>query len=100
VHFNISAGTFSPLSQLVIIGRASIIFLFPDLRPLFNWNTKQLFVYLAAEYDGARGVSASLFYFILFLSYCNPWPSFGTGSGEGRLSTLSAPRSNPNISFD
>lgn len=23
-----------------------------DLRPLFNWNTKQIFVYLTAEYDG------------------------------------------------
>lgn len=23
-----------------------------DLRPLFNWNTKQVFVYLTAEYDG------------------------------------------------
>jgi signal peptidase complex subunit 3 len=25
-----------------------------DLTPLFNWNTKQLFVYLTAEYDGKR----------------------------------------------
>ncbi|ODQ65201.1 signal peptidase 22 kDa subunit [Nadsonia fulvescens var. elongata DSM 6958] len=25
-----------------------------DLTPLFNWNTKQLFVYLTAEYDGDR----------------------------------------------
>lgn len=23
-----------------------------DLTPLFNWNTKQVFVYLTAEYDG------------------------------------------------
>ena len=28
-----------------------------DLRPLFNWNTKQLFVYLEAEYMDAQGVS-------------------------------------------
>lgn len=25
-----------------------------DLTPLFNWNTKQVFVYLAADYDGLR----------------------------------------------
>ena len=28
-----------------------------DLTPLFNWNTKQLFLYLEAEYDNAKGVS-------------------------------------------
>ncbi|OCH88646.1 signal peptidase subunit [Obba rivulosa] len=28
-----------------------------DLTPLFNWNTKQLFVYLAAEYTNKQGVS-------------------------------------------
>ncbi|KAF8807003.1 signal peptidase 22 kDa subunit [Phlegmacium glaucopus] len=27
-----------------------------DLTPLFNWNTKQLFLYLEAEYDNAKGV--------------------------------------------
>ncbi|KAI0301037.1 signal peptidase subunit [Multifurca ochricompacta] len=27
-----------------------------DLTPLFNWNTKQLFVYLEAEYTNAKGV--------------------------------------------
>ncbi|VVT56501.1 uncharacterized protein SAPINGB_P005110 [Magnusiomyces paraingens] len=25
-----------------------------DLRPLFNWNTKQVFVYLEAEYNGGK----------------------------------------------
>ncbi|KAG9316851.1 signal peptidase 22 kDa subunit [Chiua virens] len=28
-----------------------------DLRPLFHWNTKQLFVYLEAEYTNAQGVN-------------------------------------------
>lgn len=28
-----------------------------DLAPLFNWNTKQLFLYLEAEYINAQGVS-------------------------------------------
>lgn len=28
-----------------------------DLTPLFNWNTKQLFLYLEAEYENADGVS-------------------------------------------
>jgi len=27
-----------------------------DLTPLFNWNTKQLFLYLEAEYDNVKGV--------------------------------------------
>lgn len=29
----------------------------PDFTPLFNWNTKQLFVYLEAEYTNGQGVS-------------------------------------------
>lgn len=28
-----------------------------DLTPLFNWNTKQVFVYLTAEYPGKSNVS-------------------------------------------
>jgi len=28
-----------------------------DFTPLFNWNTKQLFVYLEAEYTNAQGVN-------------------------------------------
>ncbi|GEQ68994.1 hypothetical protein JCM33374_g2664 [Metschnikowia sp. JCM 33374] len=28
-----------------------------DLTPLFNWNTKQVFVYLTAEYEGKNGGS-------------------------------------------
>jgi signal peptidase complex subunit 3 len=31
--------------------------LIKDLSSLFNWNTKQLFVYLEAEYTNAKGVS-------------------------------------------
>ncbi|KAH9895177.1 signal peptidase subunit [Cubamyces lactineus] len=27
-----------------------------DLTPLFNWNTKQLFLYVSAEYENKRGV--------------------------------------------
>ena len=27
-----------------------------DLTPLFNWNTKQLFLYLGAEYTNEQGV--------------------------------------------
>ena len=27
-----------------------------DLTPLFNWNTKQVFLYLEAEYDNVKGV--------------------------------------------
>ena len=29
----------------------------PDLTPLFNWNTKQLFLYVSAEYETQQGVS-------------------------------------------
>ncbi|KAK7440376.1 Signal peptidase complex subunit [Stygiomarasmius scandens] len=28
-----------------------------DLTPLFNWNTKQLFLYLEAEYQNTKGVN-------------------------------------------
>jgi hypothetical protein len=35
----------------------SDFFLIKDLSSLFNWNTKQLFVYLEAEYTNAKGVS-------------------------------------------
>lgn len=34
-----------------------LIIRFTDLTPLFNWNTKQLFLYLEAEYSNAQGVS-------------------------------------------
>jgi hypothetical protein len=30
--------------------------LFQDLRPIFHWNTKQLFLYLSAEYNNTQGV--------------------------------------------
>jgi hypothetical protein len=33
-----------------------------DLSSLFNWNTKQLFVYLEAEYSNAKGVSKHRLY--------------------------------------
>lgn len=29
-----------------------------DLSPLFNWNTKELFLYLTAEYSTKNNVSA------------------------------------------
>lgn len=31
-----------------------------DLTTLFNWNTKQIFVYITAEYTNSRGVSAAV----------------------------------------
>ncbi|CAK5274511.1 unnamed protein product [Mycena citricolor] len=31
-----------------------------DLSPLFNWNTKQLFLYLEAEYKNSKGVQNSV----------------------------------------
>ena len=32
-----------------------------DLTPLFNWNTKQVFLYLEAEYDNVKGVRCQPF---------------------------------------
>ena len=53
VNFNLTAGTTShPSSSL---GPFSHYIL--DLTPLFNWNTKQLFLYVSAEYENKRGVS-------------------------------------------
>lgn len=33
-----------------------------DLRPLFHWNTKQVFLYLTAEYQNRNGVSCHFFF--------------------------------------
>lgn len=54
MHFNVSAGTtnFNTASGNELMTP----FVVPDLSPLFNWNTKQLFVYLQAEYSDAQGV--------------------------------------------
>lgn len=32
-----------------------------DLTSVFNWNVKQLFVYVVAEYTGESGVSLDIF---------------------------------------
>ncbi|ODV95217.1 hypothetical protein PACTADRAFT_49966 [Pachysolen tannophilus NRRL Y-2460] len=39
--------------------RISSFDLSADLTPLFNWNTKQIFVYLLMEYEGYNGLSSS-----------------------------------------
>ena len=36
-----------------------------DLRPAFNWNTKQLFVYIAAEYSTPKNVLLVISFLIL-----------------------------------
>jgi hypothetical protein len=52
-----------------------------DLTPLFNWNTKQLFLYLEAEYENAQGVSLT--------TVSLPKPSFDIWSSE-LFSTLAS----------
>ena len=37
-----------------------------DLTPLFNWNTKQVFLYLEAEYDNVKGVRRQPFHSLVF----------------------------------
>lgn len=34
-----------------------VVFLLQDLNDIFNWNVKQLFVYLTAEYETSNNVS-------------------------------------------
>ena len=38
-----------------------------DLTPLFNWNTKQVFLYLEAEYDNVKGVRRQPFIHLEFV---------------------------------
>ncbi|KAH8830775.1 signal peptidase subunit [Flagelloscypha sp. PMI_526] len=52
VNFNISAGTTS-----VSFPEDYDILMVLDLSSLFHWNTKQLFVYLEAEYENTNGIS-------------------------------------------
>lgn len=40
-----------------------------NLNPLFNWNAKQLFVFLMAEYETVDNKLNQVTYFILFLNY-------------------------------
>ena len=53
VNFNLTAGTSMSRTPRVSTDHA------PDLTPLFNWNTKQLFLYVSAEYENKRGVSVA-----------------------------------------
>ncbi|CCM06107.1 uncharacterized protein FIBRA_08356 [Fibroporia radiculosa] len=55
VNFNVSAGTHLVMSARAVshVHACSK----PDLSPLFNWNTKQLFLYLSAEYTDKKGVA-------------------------------------------
>jgi hypothetical protein len=39
-----------------------------DLTPLFHWNTKQIFLYVQAEYENAKGVSVLLHHPVLLAS--------------------------------
>lgn len=51
IQFNISAG-----ERIVVLNDHLVTFGFTDLTPLFHWNTKQLFLYLEAEYENVQGV--------------------------------------------
>lgn len=51
IRFNVSAGEPSSVACSLYDRLMST----PDLSPLFNWNTKQLFLYLSAEFVSANG---------------------------------------------
>nr|VWP02495.1 D-xylose-proton symporter [Ganoderma boninense] len=53
VNFNLTAGCISPFAEVLVSVLTQS--LFQDLTPLFNWNTKQLFLYVAAEYENKQG---------------------------------------------
>jgi signal peptidase complex subunit 3 len=44
---------------LLILGRIWFLWKLLDLNPLFDWNVKQLFLYLIAEYVTPANVSTS-----------------------------------------
>jgi len=48
---------FQQVSRLLCFEIYFVILKSTDLSPLFHWNTKQLFLYLEAEYENAQGVS-------------------------------------------
>jgi hypothetical protein len=63
VDFNITAGgCCNALGAAVVLKRST------DFTPLFNWNTKQIFIYLQAEYNSTLGVR-------LFSSYIEGCPA-------------------------
>ena len=57
VNFNITAGVY--LSRFGMEKMPNTWF-FVDLTPLFHWNTKQLFLYLEAEYTNGQAVSFAI----------------------------------------
>lgn len=54
VNFNVTAGSIPAVSHECLY-----LPIAPDLTPLFNWNTKQLFLYVSAEYENKQGVRAA-----------------------------------------
>lgn len=60
VNFNITAGLIDSRFHPSILAYCNLRVsrdLHIDLTPLFHWNTKQVFLYLEAEYTNAKGVS-------------------------------------------
>jgi len=61
----------------------------PDLTPLFNWNTKQVFLYLEADYTNAQGVSRVDLLFLISILICPLKKKIGvTKSDRDRDQTL------------
>ena len=46
-----------------------MLFSVSDLNPLFNWNVKQLFLYITAEYKTENNVSLYLYILMIFSMY-------------------------------
>jgi hypothetical protein len=56
VRFNVTAGVCLSCSCRNARAVYRELMCLIDLTPLFNWNTKQLFLYFGAEYTDAQGV--------------------------------------------
>jgi hypothetical protein len=54
----------------------------PDLTPLFNWNTKQVFLYLEADYTNAQGVSRVGLLFLIFDFDMSPEKKIGVTKSD------------------
>lgn len=69
----VSSSESGPTNTSMTYSLSCSISLVQDLRPIFHWNTKQLFLYLSAEYNNTQGV-------------CMHLPRFGLRLSRRRLS--------------
>ena len=82
---HVSSFQLDPANTPMSCSFSCAISLVQDLRPIFHWNTKQLFLYLSAEYNNTQGV-------------CSHLPCFNVCSPRKRVSNVPLHRAISNSS--